>query len=71
MLIPDQGAGSSGMYVTVAPDQQPCLYKLYTTSIHVCYSLILSASIYIMSVTFAYDHLPCLSQMHLINSHVC
>ena len=63
MLVSDQRAGKhsctlpSGMYVTVAPGQQPCLYTLHTISMHVCYSLILSASMY---VTFVHDHLPCL-----------
>ena len=57
MLVPSQGAGLSGMYVTVAPDQQPCLFNLHTISIHVCYSFILSASMYI---TFAPNHQTCL-----------
>ena len=83
MVIPKQQAGKhncirpSGIYVTVAPDQQPCPYKLYTIGIPVCYSFILSAS---MSISFASstmpiisssDHLPCLSQLHLTSSHVC
>ena len=58
MLIPNQGAGKHscirppGMYVRVTPDHQPCLYKLHTISMNVCYSSILSASMY---VTFAPD----------------
>ena len=58
MLIPDQRHSKhscnrpSGMYVTVTPDQQPCLYMLHTISMHGCYSFILSASMY---VTFASD----------------
>ena len=49
MLVPYQWAGNhsctrqSNKHVTVAPDQQPCLYKLHTI-IHVCSSFILSAS---------------------------
>ena len=46
----------SGIYVTVVPDKQPCLFKLNTISIHVCYSFILSASV---NITFAPD--PCLN----------
>ena len=46
MLVPNQRAGKhnctrqSGMYVSVAPDQQPCFYMLHTSTIskHVCYS---------------------------------
>ena len=86
VLVPNQHAGKhnctrpSGMYMyaVVAPDQQPCLYsyKLHTISIHVSYSFILSASMYI---TFARDHQPCLKQLHLTcifqlhitSSHVC
>ena len=48
---------SSGMYVTVAPDQPSCLYVLHTISMHVSYSFILSAS---MNVIFAPSHQPCL-----------
>ena len=54
----------SGMYVTVAPDQQSCLYILHTISMHVSCSFILSASMNVictqpsaMSVTIASDHL--------------
>ena len=63
MLVPDHRAvkhnctRSSGMYVTVAPDQQSCLYMLHTISMHVSYSFILSAS---MNVIFAPSHQPCL-----------
>ena len=63
MLVPDQWAvkhnctGPSGMYVTVAPDQQSCLYMLHTISMRVSYSFILSAS---MNVIFAPSHQPCL-----------
>ena len=53
MLVPNQQAGKhnctwpSDIYVTVAPDQQQCLYKLHTINMHFCYSFILSASMYI------------------------
>ena len=63
MLVPDQWAvkynctRSSSMFVTEAPDQQPCLYMLNTISMHVSYSFILSAS---MNVIFAPSHQPCL-----------
>ena len=63
MLVPNQQAGKqnctrpSGMYVTVAPDQQPRLYMLPTISMHVCYSFTLSTSMYVM---FAPNHQPCL-----------
>ena len=61
MVIPNQRAGKhnstrpSGMYVTVAPDQQSCLHNLLTICMPVCYSFILSASMY---TTFAPDHQP-------------
>ena len=63
MLVPDQWAVKhnctrpSGMYVTVAPDQQSCLYMLHTISMNVSYSFILSAS---MNVIFTPSHQPCL-----------
>ena len=63
MLLPNQQVGKhnstkpSGMFVAVAPDQQPCLFNLFTIRMNVCYSFILSASMYI---TFAPDHQPCL-----------
>ena len=63
MLVLNQLAGKhnctrpSGMYVTIAPNQHPCLFTLHTISIHVFYSFILSASMY---VAFAPDHQPCL-----------
>ena len=47
---------------------------------HVCYSFILSGSMYInyictrpsaMYVTIASGHFPCLSQLHLTNSDIC
>ena len=58
ILVPNQRACKHNftiltgiyMYVTAVHDQQPCLFKLITISIHVCYSFILSASMY---VTFA------------------
>ena len=56
MLVLNQRAGKhnstrpSDIYVTVAPDQQPCLYNLLAISIHVCYSFIFSA---VMSDTLA------------------
>ena len=57
----------SDMYVTVAPDQQSCLYMLHTISMHVSYSFILSTSMIVIfspghqpSVTIASDHLSCL-----------
>ena len=78
-ILPNQRTGKhsctrpAGMHVTLATEQQPCLYKLHTISIHVCYSFILiSESMYIctrpsaMSVTIASDHLPCLSQLHCL-----
>ena len=52
MLVPKQRAGKhnctrpSGIYVTVAPDQQQCLYKLHTININFYYSFILSAPMY-------------------------
>ena len=64
-LVPDSQAGKhnctrpSCMYFTVAPELQPCLYKLHTISMYVCYSFILSGSMYI---TFAPDHQPCLNK---------
>ena len=63
MLILNQRAGKknctrpSAIYVTVAPDQQPCLHNLLTIRMHVCYNFILSAFMYI---TFAPDRQPCL-----------
>ena len=68
MLVPNQWAGKhnctrqSDIYVTVAPDQKPCLYNLLTISMQWCMSvtiLFLSAS---MHITFAADHQPCLKQ---------
>ena len=62
MGVPNQRAGKhnstrpSGMFVTVAPDQQSCLHNLLTIRMNVCYSFILSASMYI---TFAPNHQPC------------
>ena len=63
MLVPDQWAVKhncirpSGMYVTVAPDQQSCLYMLHTISMHVSYSFILVASMNVY--------------LHPAISHVC
>ena len=51
----------SGMYVTDASGQQLCLYKLHTIHMHVCYSLILSVSMYI---TFVHDHQLCPLGLH-------
>ena len=70
---------SPGMYVTVAPDQQPCLYTLHTISMHICYSfyLIIILVCFIctkpsaISVTLTSAHLPCLQQLHLTCSDVC
>ena len=67
-FLPNQRTGKhsctrpAGTHVTLATEQQPCLYKLHTISIYVCYSFILiSESMYIctrpsaMSVTIASD----------------
>ena len=69
----------SGMYVTVAPDQQPYLYKCAYYQ-HACllqFRFISSQVYYLctrpsaMSVTIASHHLPCLSQIHTPSQQSC
>ena len=66
MLVPNQRAGKhnctrpSGMYVTVAPGKQPCLYNLLTISMQCC-----------MSVTVSFYQHPCILHLHPTISHSC
>ena len=66
MLLPNQRVGKhkctrqSSMYVTVAPDQQPCFYKLHTISIQ--HTIAVTAS--------SYKH-PFILHLNLAISHGC
>ena len=88
MLVPNQRAGKhnctrpSDMFVTVAPDQKPCIFFIICL-LSVCNAACLlqfhfiSIDVYYictrpsaMSVTIAFDHLPGLSQLLLTSSYV-